>query len=115
MSDVLKKLNFRGDKEELLFFVRDVIGNSGISVKDAEIICGHTAGMRFLSVTDLIEYCEAFEWVYQCDNMLLNSSNVLLNIKSKVNLNDYFVKSTVEKLFELEIFSSNMFCYCSPN
>lgn len=111
MLDVLKNLRFRGNKEELLFFVCDVVGNSGISVHDAEIICGHKAGMYFLSVPDLIMYCNAFGWVKQSNNMLSVSSDVLLNIECKNSLNDFFIKSTVENLFKLGIFNADMFCY----
>lgn len=64
MLDELKNLNYHGGKDGVLFFLCDVIGNSQIKVHDAEVICAHAPGKRYLSVRDLIEYCLAFGWIH---------------------------------------------------
>lgn len=111
MSDELKNLKFYGGKKELLFFICDVVGENGVTVSDAEITCRHATGMHYLSVPDLIIYCGAFGWVEQSDNMLSVSADVCSNIGSEENLNNFLIKSTVEKLFKSEIFNIEMFHY----
>ena len=57
MLEELKNLNYHGGKDGLLFFLCDVIGRTGVSIRDAEVICSHAPGKRQLSVEDLVSYC----------------------------------------------------------
>lgn len=60
MLEELKNLNYHGGKDGLLFFLCDVIGRTGVSIRDAEVICSHAPGKRQLSVEDLVSYCLRF-------------------------------------------------------
>ena len=63
MLEELKNLNYHGGKDGLLFFLCDVIGRTGVSIRDAEVICSHAPGKRQLSVEDLVSYCLALGWI----------------------------------------------------
>lgn len=111
MLNELKNLDFHGGKEGLLFFLCDVIGNGKIKIHDAEIICSHAAGKRYLSVNSLIKYSLAFDWIQESDDMIFVSSYLLPLIEDKQKLNDALVKSTIDKLFEEGIFNLSLFSY----
>lgn len=111
MSDELKNLKFYGGKKELLYFICDVVGKKGATVSDAEITCRHASGMHYLSVLDLIMYCGAFGWVEQSGNLLSVSESVRSNLGNEENLNNFLIKSTIEKLFKSEVFNIEMFHY----
>lgn len=61
MLEELKNLNYHGGKDGLLFFLCDVIGRTGVSIRDAEVICSHAPGKRQLSVEDLVSYYRLHE------------------------------------------------------
>ena len=83
MLDELKNLDFHGGKEGLLFFLCDVIGNGKIKIHDAEIICAHAAGKRYLSVDNLIKYCDTHNLTAKQINPYLESKNSALLTESK--------------------------------
>ena len=111
MLNELKKLNFSGGKDELLFFICDVVGNKKIRVRDAEVICSHAPGKRFLSVKDLISYCLVFGWVETDKDGISLSTNCIEDISNKDLLNEKLVFSTVNQLFAEDVFSSLLFSY----
>ena len=111
MLEELKELNYNGGKEELLFFICNVIGHNSIKTRDAEVICAHAPGRRFLSVRDLINYCLIFGWV-QIDNDKLFLPPGIANITNdKDLLNVKMITSTVDLLFTKEVFNSSLFSY----
>lgn len=113
MLDELKNLRYQGGKDVILFFLCDVIGNKKIKVNDAEVICSHAYGKRFLSVKDLIRYCSAFGWIY-LDNEYVNLSPFLTSsVNEKDALNKELILSEVELLFKCNAFSPSMFSYDS--
>ena len=48
MLEELKNHKYHGGKDGLLFFICDVIGHKKVTIKDAEVICSHAPGKRFL-------------------------------------------------------------------
>ena len=111
MLDELKNLEYHGGKDGLLFFICDVIGCNGITACDAEIICSHAPGKRLLSVADLVNYCVAFGWIKIESDFLRISPPLTAFINDKNALNEKLIQSTVEHLFESEIFNSCLFSY----
>ena len=111
MLDELKKLNYGFEKEELLFFICDVIGNNGIKERDAEIICSHAPGKRFLYVKDLISYCLAFGWIKIENDYIILSPDIIESISNKDSLNENIILSTVDQLFAENIFTSSLFTF----
>ena len=113
MLDELKNLNYHGGKEGLLFFLCDVIGDSQIKIHDAEIICAHAPGKRYLSVKDLIKYCLAFGWINLKEDTISVLPSVNAVLHDKDTLNTELVTSSVNTLFTEGAFDSTMFSYDS--
>lgn len=113
MLDELKNLNYHGGKDGLLFFLCDVIGNSQIKIHDAEVICAHASGKRYLSVRDLIEYCLAFGWIHLEEDVISVVPSIGEMLHDKDVLNTKLVTSSVDLLFSEGVFDSTMFSYDS--
>ena len=113
MLDELKNLNYHGGKDGVLFFLCDVIGNSQIKVHDAEVICAHAPGKRYLSVRDLIEYCLAFGWIHLEEDDISVVPSIGEMLHDKDVLNTKLVTSSVDLLFSEGVFDSTMFSYDS--
>ncbi len=111
MLSVLKNLKYPGGKEDLLFFICDVVGSSQIKIKDAEIICSHASGKRYLSVENLISYCHALGWLHISDDSISVSSSIIAFLNDKEKLNKELIVSTVNQLFDGSIVDANMFYY----
>ena len=97
----------------MLFFLCDVIGNSQIKIHDAEVICAHAPGKRYLSVRDLIEYCLAFGWIHLEEDAISVVSSIGEMLHDKDVLNTKLVMSSVDLLFSEGVFDSTMFSYDS--
>ena len=111
MLDELKKLEYHGGKDGLLFFICDVIGHSKITIRDAEVICSHAPGKRQLSVVDIINYCRAFGWINVEADIVSLSPSIAAFVSDKNVLNEELIQSTIDQLFEGEIISPSLFSY----
>lgn len=111
MLDELKNLRYQGGKDELLFFLYDVIGHREIRIRDIETICSHAPGGRFLSAADLLNYCHALGWIEIDADIVSLSSSIVAYVSDKDTLNDKLIRSTVEQLFVWETFNSSMFFF----
>ena len=97
----------------MLFFICDVIGRSGVRVRDAEVICSHAPGKRQLSVEDLVSYCLALGWIKKEANVLTIIADFEPLLDDREVLNEELTKSTVEQLFEGGVIDQTMFSYDS--
>lgn len=113
MLEELKKLNYHGGKDELLFFINDIVGKNVVHIKDAKIMCSYTPGKRYLSVDELCDYCVAFGWICCEENRLKVGDEVISHIGNSEHLNSFLIENTVHQLFELDIFNAEMFTYDS--
>ena len=113
MLDVLKNLKYHGGKNELLFFICDVIGSGQVRVKDAEIICARSPGKHNFSIGDLIGYCRALGWIQVSEDVVSLSPDIATLLNDKEKLNDALIVSTVNQLFKKTIMDSSMFYYDS--
>lgn len=111
MLDVLKNHKYRGGKEALLFFICDVIGNRQISIRDAEILCSHALGRYYLSVEELVTYCQEFGWINVSEDTISVTSSISALLNDKIKLNEELIVSTVKQLFSHNIIEPNMFSY----
>ena len=111
MLEDLKNLNYQGGKEGLLFFIFDVIGGNEIKIRDAEVICSHAPGKRYLSVKDLIAYCLVFGWIDTGSKVVSVSPSFKAYISDKEALNEKLIQSTVEQLFIEGILDPTLFSY----
>lgn len=88
MLEELKNLNYHGGKDGLLFFLCDVIGRTGVSIRDAEVICSHAPGKRQLSVEDLVSYCLALGWIKkEADPIVVISGKDIVDILISAGIN----------------------------
>lgn len=111
MLDELKKLNYKGGKEGLLFFLCDVIGTDHIKISDAEILCSHAPGKGYLCIESLIGYCATFGWIEISKDIVSVSPAISMFLNDKVKLNEMLIVSTVRLLFDESLMDSTMFCY----
>lgn len=111
MLDELKNLEYHGGKEGLLYFLCDIIGRGEIKVRDAEVICSHAPGKKYLSVEELIRYCLALGWIHISGDVISVVPSIIHLIGDKEKLNKTLIISTIKQLFEKHIFNSNMFFY----
>ena len=111
MLEDLKNLNYQGGKDGLLFFICDVIGRNEIKIRDAEVICSHAPGKRYLSVKDLISYCLVFGWIDAGSGVVSVSPSFKAYISDKEALNEKLIQSTVEQLFIEGILDPTLFSY----
>ncbi len=115
MLDELKNHEFRGGKDELLFFICDVIRQNTIKTQDAAIICSHVPGKRNLFIKDMINYCVAFDWIEVENDVISLSSHIAPYVSDKDVLNEKLILDTVEQLFAEGIFDSSLFAYDTFN
>lgn len=113
MLEELKNLNYHGGKDGLLFFLCDVIGRTGVSIRDAEVICSHAPGKRQLSVEDLVSYCLALGWIKKEADVLTIIADFEPVLDNKDVFNEELTKSTVEQLFLGGAIDQTMFSYDS--
>lgn len=111
MLDDLKRINYQGGKDGLLFFICDVIGRNEIKIRDAEVICSHVPGKRYLSVKDLITYCLVFGWIDTGSNVVSVSPSFKAYVSDREALNEKLIQSTVEQLFIEGILDPTLFSY----
>lgn len=111
MLEELKNLNYHGGKDGLLFFMCDVIGRNGIKTHDAEVICSHAPGKRYLSVRDLICYCLAFGWINAEGETISLVPDFAAYVNQKEIINDKLIVSTVEQLFTEGVLYPALFSY----
>lgn len=110
MLEELKNLNIQAGKEDLLFFIQNIIGEQGLTINDIEILCGHIQGNYRIHAKCLLKYCEAFGWIKN-ENLITLELALKDVIQDSGKLNKYIVKDTVKNLFGVNIFNLEMFFY----
>lgn len=111
MLEELKRLEYPGGKEELLFFLQSIIGGNHLTIDDIHIICSHVPGKYQLIVDSLLNYCACFDWVV-CDNDYISLNEKLLpHISSSITLNRELIYSTIDSLFLNSVFKGDMFSF----
>lgn len=77
------------------------------------VLCNHAPGKHHLSCDDLITYCSAFGWIRFSENILSLADDLIQLVEDNNQTNNYLIQSTVNFLFDADIFSINMFYYDS--
>lgn len=113
MLEELKNIDYSGGRDGLLFFIREVIGDFVIRIKDAEILCSHAMGKNNYSAGELYSYCRAFDWIKEEDGNIFVSPTLIPYLHDKEKLNKELISSTVNQLFVDGIFNLSMFSYDS--
>lgn len=113
MLNELKDLNYPGNKDGLLYFLCEVIGNDEIHVQDIKTICSRTPREQYFYAEASIKYCLALGWIQQSDNKISATPVIidLINKQDRDVLNNVLISSTVNQLFEENILNSDMFYY----
>ena len=113
MLEELKNLNIQSGRDEITYFLCNVVGTSPITRNDAMVLCSHAPGKHHLSCDDLTAYCAAFGWINILDNALMLADDLKEYIEDTHQTNDYLIKSAVNLLFDADILTTNMFYYDS--
>lgn len=110
MLDELKKLKYPGRKEDILFLLRNIIGNRVLLPDDLKVLCSHAPAGYQLSYDELLSYCKSFAWISENEFIAVDES-LLKYLNSDDALNDELISRTVKDLFEIGIFKADMFSY----
>lgn len=110
MLDELKKIKYPGRKEDILFLLRNIIGNRMFLPDDLKVLCSHAPAGYQLSYDDLLSYCKSFAWISENEVIAVDES-LFKYLDSDDALNDELIRRTVKDLFEIGIFKIDMFSY----
>lgn len=110
MLDELKRLNYPGRKEDLIYFLQHIIGNNSISLEDVRVLCSHAPAGYQLLADFLVTYCACFGWIVQ-DEEITTSLEIRNFLNDKERLNRYMVESSLRILFNKKILTAAMFVY----
>lgn len=110
MLEELKNLNMQAGKDDLIFFIQNIIGIQRLTTEDIEILCGHAQGNHKIFARHLLKYCEAFGWIKN-ENLITLELTLKDVIQDSSKLNEYLIKDTVLNLFEANILNPEMFFY----
>jgi len=110
MLDELRNLKYPGRKEDIIFFLRTIIGKKEILLKDLRVLCSHVSGGYQLPVESLIAYCTYFDWI-KCGEHIHLCEELYPFLESTTRFNRELVEHTVCKLFENKVFKVDLFSY----
>ncbi|MDL2288236.1 DUF3883 domain-containing protein [Oscillospiraceae bacterium OttesenSCG-928-F05] len=110
MLDELKKLSQLGRREDILFFLRTIIGVKQLSEKDIRTICTYSSGGYQLDVDSLLAYCAYLQLIERHDAVRL-SEDVITYINDAEQLNEFIIRRTIIRLFEDKLFTADMFVF----
>lgn len=97
-------------KEDILFFLQNVIGQREILQEDIRVICSHVSGQHQLDVDTLITYCVSLRLI-ECREKIVLVPELLSILDDADILNAFIIKRTISMLFEDNIFEIDMFRY----
>lgn len=110
MLDELKRLNYPGRKEDLIYFLQSIIGNSIKKIDDIRVLCTHAPAGYQLHAECLVAYCACFGWISKNEDISA-CTEISAVLNDKAHLNYYMIKSTLETLFSNKILTADMFIY----
>jgi len=110
MLEELKKINGSIKKEEIIFFLKNIIGNRGILNADLKMLCAHTPSGYKISCDTMLSYCTKFGWIIISDYVRLDTS-LYQYLSSPERLNVELITQTVDQIFKERIFTNDMFMY----
>ncbi len=114
MLDVLKELNSPGSKEDILFFLQNIIGRNTLLYKDICVLCSYAPAGHKFHVDRMLEYCACFGWV-NCEDPVLISETLAKSLDDAEKLNQHLVQSTLSVLFSNNVLTAEMFVYDAEN
>lgn len=110
MLEELREINQPIRKEDILFFLQDVIGKRKLLKKDILIICAHASRQYQLNVDAIITYCTAL-CLIDCEETIVLNSDIIAILDDADVLNKFIIERTISKLFDTHIFEADMFRY----
>lgn len=110
MLEELKKLNYPGRKEDLIYFLQSIVRNNNLKLGDIHVLCAHAPAGYQLRAEALINYCVCFGWILQRENIVVCSA-IQSVVDDATRLNCYLVESSLEVLFKHDILTADMFIY----
>lgn len=110
MLDELKRLNYPGRKDDLLYFLQSIVGNNVMEFDDIRVLCTHAPAGYQLRAECLVTYCTCFGWISQNEGISV-CPEIQSSLHDEVRLNYYMIESTLKTLFSNKILTADMFIY----
>lgn len=110
MLKELRELNQIMRKEDVLFFLQNVIGKRKLLQGDIRAICSHVSGQHQLDVDTLINYCVSLRLI-ECNETIVLVPEVISILDDADILNAFIIERTISMLFEANILEIDMFRY----
>lgn len=110
MLEELKKLNYPIRREDILFFLQDVIASHQLSVSEIQVMCMRASGHYQLNVDALLAYCNCLNLIESKEKIRL-TKEVIAYINDSEQLNCFIVERTLNYLFLNEILTADMFSF----
>lgn len=110
MLDELKKLNYPGRKEDLIYFLQSIVGSKNLKASDIYVLCAHAPAGYQLRAEALINYCTCFGWILQRENIVV-CAEIQSVVDNAARLNYYLIESSLEILFKYDVLTADMFIY----
>ena len=110
MLKELRELNQIIRKEDILFFLQNVIGKRKLLQKDIRVICSHVSGQHQLDVDALMIYCASLRLI-ECNETIMLVPDIITILDDAYILNSFIIKKTISILFEANILEIDMFRY----
>lgn len=117
MSSVLARFNEIGTQKEIVYFLKSIIKENPITMRDLELLCMHSLGNMILRLDALIAFFD-FIQILDIDNennsAVLNEKGIELRNKDSSNLIiESIVVKTIKESFQNKILSSEIFTFDS--
>ena len=111
MLEELKNINYSLTKDNIIFFLCDVIGDNTFDVYTIDIICSHAPGSLQLSSKSILLYATALGWVVSEEEKYYLSDKIKWKKDDKQQLLDILIKDLFVQLMDMEIINIEMFTY----
>lgn len=99
MLEELRSLDNPGEKKDIIFFLRNIVGNKTLLIDDLRVLCSHAPGGYQLRCDSIINYCKSFGWI-TIDDKTQVAMCLSRNYESVDKFNYTLVTMTIERLFD---------------
>jgi hypothetical protein len=113
MLNELKRHRDIGSKEDLMFFLKEVIGKKKVRLNDIHTMCMYAHGHHLLNPKALIDFC-SFTNLIKIEteqNECYLDSGIKMILDNENEMINYIIEQTLNVLFENDIFKTEQFTY----
>ncbi len=111
MLNELKRISQLGRREDVLFFLRTIIGFRQLSEKDVRTICSHSSGGYQFDVESMLVYCAYLQLIEWHSHAVKLTEDAIKHIDDASELNEHVIRKTITRLFADQLFTVEMFMF----